>query len=48
MDALRTAISAWGAAERALWLSRQTKQRSYETDVVKRVERLAAPAGTIT
>ncbi|WP_129645912.1 M14 family metallopeptidase [Peristeroidobacter agariperforans] len=32
---------AWGAAERALWLSRQVRHRSYNDDVVKAVERLA-------
>ena len=32
----------WGDAERAQWLSRQTRQRSYETDVVRAVERLGA------
>ena len=30
----------WGAAERALWLSRQTFQRSYETDVLRVVDTL--------
>ena len=33
---------AWGAAERATWLARQRKLRSYTTDVVSRIERLAA------
>ena len=33
---------AWGAPERALWLSRQRKLRSYADEVVTRVERLAA------
>jgi hypothetical protein len=33
---------AWGDAERAQWLSRQTRRRSYETDVVAAVERLSA------
>jgi hypothetical protein len=32
---------AWGAAERATWLSRQKKLRSYADDVVTRIERLA-------
>lgn len=31
----------WGAAERALWLSRQVRHRSYNDDVVKAVERLS-------
>lgn len=30
----------WGEAERAQWLSRQTRQRSYESEVVSVVERL--------
>ncbi|MDV3502760.1 M14 family metallocarboxypeptidase [Marinobacter sp. M-5] len=30
----------WGAAERAEWLSRQTRRRSYESDVLSVVERL--------
>lgn len=30
----------WGDAERAEWLSRQTRQRSYESDVVSVIERL--------
>lgn len=30
----------WGEAERALWLSRQTRHRSYATDVLSVVERL--------
>ena len=34
--------TAWGAAERASWLSRQRKHRSYGDDVVSRIERLAA------
>ena len=33
---------AWGAAERAQWLSRQRKLRSFADDVVTRIERLAA------
>ncbi len=33
---------AWGATERALWLSRQPKLRSYADEVVSRIERLAA------
>ena len=33
---------AWGAAERALWLSRQSRQRSYAEDVLGAVERLRA------
>jgi hypothetical protein len=32
----------WGDAERALWRSRQTKQRSYVEDVERRVNQLAA------
>lgn len=31
----------WGEAERALWLSRQVRHRSYRDDVVSAVERLA-------
>lgn len=30
----------WGAAERAAWLARQTRHRSYETDVLSAVDRL--------
>ena len=33
---------AWGANERAQWLSQQRKRRSYADEVVTRVERLAA------
>jgi hypothetical protein len=33
---------AWGATERAQWLSQQRKRRSYTDEVVARVERLAA------
>ena len=33
---------AWGASERAQWLSQQRKWRSYADEVVTRVERLAA------
>jgi hypothetical protein len=33
---------AWGAPERAQWLSRQRKLRKYADDVVARIERLAA------
>ncbi|HET8553485.1 MAG TPA: M14 family metallocarboxypeptidase [Rhodanobacteraceae bacterium] len=33
----------WGDAEKAEWLSRQRKQRSYEDDVLRRVEALRAP-----
>ena len=33
---------AWGAAERAQWLARQRKLRSYADEVVKRIEHLAA------
>lgn len=33
---------AWGATERALWLSRQTKRRSYVEEVVRRIEALAS------
>ncbi|HMN44134.1 MAG TPA: M14 family metallocarboxypeptidase [Povalibacter sp.] len=32
----------WGDTERALWLSRQTRHRSYLDDVVRAVERLAS------
>jgi hypothetical protein len=32
---------AWGAAERALWLSQQRRRRSYADEVVTRIERLA-------
>lgn len=32
----------WGDAEKALWLSRQSRQRSYEADVLSVVERLRA------
>ncbi len=32
----------WGDAERAQWLSRQVKHRSYASDVVRTIERLAA------
>ncbi len=32
---------AWGEAEKADWLSRQSIQRSYDADVVRRLERLA-------
>ncbi len=30
----------WGEVERAEWLSRQTRQRSYESEVVSVIERL--------
>ena len=33
---------AWGAPERARWLSQQSKRRSYSDEVVTRIERLAA------
>jgi hypothetical protein len=33
---------AWGDAERAQWLARQTRQRSYAKDVVSAIERLSA------
>ena len=33
---------AWGATERAQWLARQRKLRSYADEVVRRIERLAA------
>jgi hypothetical protein len=33
---------AWGAAERAQWLSQQRKLRSFSDDVATRIERLAA------
>ncbi len=32
----------WGAAERAAWLARQTRQRSYADDVLSAIERLRA------
>ncbi|GAP67528.1 peptidase M14 carboxypeptidase A [Mizugakiibacter sediminis] len=32
----------WGAAEKALWLSRQSRKRSYEEDVSSRIEPLRA------
>ena len=32
----------WGEAERADWLSRQTRQRSYEAEVLSVIERLGA------
>src|SRR5436853_374126 len=33
---------AWGPSERAQWLARQRRQRSYTDDVVARIDRLAA------
>jgi hypothetical protein len=30
----------WGLAEKAAWLARQTRQRSYEDDVLSRIQRL--------
>jgi hypothetical protein len=33
---------AWGPAERAAWLARQTRQRSYEADVLSVIETLRA------
>jgi hypothetical protein len=33
---------SWGEAERAQWLSRQVRHRSYAVDVVARIERLGA------
>jgi Protein of unknown function (DUF2817) len=33
---------AWGDTERAQWLARQTRKRSYASDVVARIERLSA------
>jgi hypothetical protein len=33
---------AWGEAERAQWLARQSRQRSYTSDVVSAIERLSA------
>ena len=30
----------WGVAERALWLSRQTRHRGYEAEVLSVIERL--------
>ncbi|MGH8085115.1 MAG: M14 family metallopeptidase [Lysobacter sp.] len=35
-----TAGIAWGDAERAEWLSRQARQRSYEADVLSAIDRL--------
>jgi len=35
-----TAGKAWGDAERAQWLSRQTRHRSYADDVIRAIERL--------
>lgn len=32
----------WGAAERAAWLARQSRQRSYAADVLSRIEKLRA------
>lgn len=32
----------WGEAEKAEWLSRQTRQRSYEADVLRAIDRLRA------
>lgn len=32
---------AWGAPERAAWLARQVRHRSYDDEVVRRIERLA-------
>jgi hypothetical protein len=37
-----TAGVPWGDAERALWLSRQVRQRSYNDNVVRALERLSA------
>jgi len=34
--------TAWGAAERAQWLSRQRRHRSYEADVLPVIDRLRA------
>lgn len=33
---------AWGEAERAQWLARQVRQRSYASDVVARIKRLSS------
>src|SRR5688572_869572 len=33
---------AWSDTERAQWLARQTRQRSYASDVVSAIERLSA------
>ena len=35
-----TPLQPWGAAERAEWLSRQRRQRSYEADVIAAIEGL--------
>ncbi|HEY8570370.1 M14 family metallocarboxypeptidase [Microbulbifer sp.] len=37
-----TAGTPWGDAERAEWLSRQTRHRSYESEVVSKIEPLRA------
>ena len=37
----------WGAAEKAAWLVGQRKQRSYDDDVVRRVERLRGMADVL-
>jgi hypothetical protein len=37
-----TAGQPWGDAEKALWLSRQTRHRSYEADVLNKIDRLRA------
>ncbi len=37
----------WGLAEKAVWLSRQRRQRSYQTDVVAAIERLRGQLKTI-
>ncbi len=33
---------AWGEAERAQWLARQVRKRSYTSEVVARIDRLSA------
>ncbi|MBN6103914.1 M14 family metallocarboxypeptidase [Xanthomonas sp. CFBP 8703] len=33
----------WGQAEKAAWLARQRRQRSYQTDVVAAIERMRGP-----
>ena len=35
----------WGDTEVAQWRSRQTRRRSYEVDVLTRIDALRAPSG---
>ncbi len=39
--AIGTADQPWGAAERAQWLAKQIKQRSYQDEVVAKINRLS-------